>query len=165
MVYASEILARAHENMKGPLPDIENNELVKSFITLSNEIHLLQRLKGLNTTNTEISKKKNAILIFKTDGTLEIKTFKDAPDALTSLFILEKEIPHDDIVLVRADTSQEVREAYKNYFSDARDFIRLIEEGCEKLYANTLLLDTLDKYNTDKDTTVNTKKVIFSDLF
>ena len=165
MVYASEILARAHENMKGPLPDIENNELVKSFITLSNEIHLLQRLKGLNTTNTEISKKKNAILIFKTDGTLEIKTFKDAPDALTSLFILEKEIPHDDIVLVRADTSQEVREAYKNYFSDARDFIRLIEEGCEKLYANTLLLDTLDKYNTDKDTTVNPKKVIFSDLF
>ena len=58
-----------------------------------------------------------------------------------------------------------VREAYKNYFSDARDFIRFIEEGCEKLYANTLLLDTLDKYNTDKDTTVNTKKVIFSDLF
>ena len=165
MVYASEILARAHENMKGPLPDIENNELVKSFITLSNEIHLLQRLKGLNTTNTEISKKKNAILIFKTDGTLEIKTFKDAPDALTSLFILGKEIPHDDIVLVRADTSQEVREAYKNYFSDARDFIRLIEEGCEKLYANALLLDTLDKYNTDKDTTVNAKKLYFPTVF
>ena len=161
MVYASEILARAHENMKGPLPDIENNELVKSFITLSNEIHLLQRLKGLNTTNTEISKKKNAILIFKTDGTLEIKTFKDAPDALTSLFILGK----DDIVLVRADTSQEVREAYKNYFSDARDFIRLIEEGCEKLYANALLLDTLDKYNTDKDTTVNAKKLYFPTVF
>jgi len=165
MVYASEILARAHENMKGPLPDIENNELVKSFITLSNEIHLLQRLKGLNTTNTEISKKKNAILIFKTDGTLEIKTFKDAPDALTSLFILGEEIPHDDIVLVRADTSQEVREAYKNYFSDARDFIRLIEEGCEKLYANALLLDTLDKYNTDKDTTVNAKKLYFPTVF
>lgn len=45
------------------------------------------------------------------------------------------------------------------------DFIRLIEEGCEKLYANTLLLDTLDKYNTDKDTTVNTKKLYFPTFF
>ena len=64
---------------------------------------------------------------------MEVKTYKDATEALTALFILEKEVTHDDIVLVRADTSQEVREAYKNYFSDAREFIQLIEEGCEKL--------------------------------
>lgn len=48
--------------------------------------------------------------------------------------MLEKEVTHDDIVLVRADTSQEVREAYKNYFSDAREFIQLIENGCQKLF-------------------------------
>ena len=49
-------------------------------------------------------------------------------------FSLEKEVTHDDIVLVRANTSQEVREAYKNYFTDARDFIDLIENGCEILF-------------------------------
>lgn len=133
MVYASEILARAHENMSGPLPDISNDDLIRHFIALNEEIHLMQRLKGLNSTNAEISKKKNAILIFKPNGELDVKTYKDATEALTALFILEKEVTHDDIVLVRADTSQEVREAYKNYFSDAREFIQLIEEGCEKL--------------------------------
>ena len=134
MVYASEILSRAYENMYGPLPDLSNDELVRRFIALNDEIHLIQRLKGLNSTNTEISKKKNAILIFKPDGELEVKTYKDATEALTALFILEKEVTHDDIVLVRADTSQEVREAYKNYFSDAREFIQLIENGCQKLF-------------------------------
>ena len=91
-------------------------------------------LKGLNATNTETSNKKNAILIFKPNGELDVKTYKDATDALTALFSLEKEVTHDDIVLVRANTSQEVREAYKNYFTDARDFIDLIENGCEILF-------------------------------
>ncbi|HLW07178.1 MAG TPA: hypothetical protein VKY45_06395, partial [Marinilabiliaceae bacterium] len=52
---------------------------------------------------------------------------------LRALFKLEKEVPHVDIVLVKADTSDEVRLAFKNYFSDARDFIELLEEGCQKL--------------------------------
>jgi putative GTP pyrophosphokinase len=35
--------------------------------------------------------------------------------------------------LVKADTSEEVRFAFKNYFSDAQDFINLVESGCERL--------------------------------
>jgi hypothetical protein len=50
-----------------------------------------------------------------------------------ALFELEKEFPDSDVVLVRADTSDDVRLAFRNYFSDARDFIRLMEEGCAKL--------------------------------
>jgi hypothetical protein len=46
---------------------------------------------------------------------------------------LERQHPEYDIVLVKADTSDEVRLAFKNYFSDARDFIKLVEEGCAKL--------------------------------
>ena len=134
MVYASEILSRAYEHMFGPLPDLSNEELVRRFIELNKEINLIQLLKGLNATNTETSNKKNAILIFKPNGELDVKTYKDATDALTALFSLEKEVTHDDIVLVRANTSQEVREAYKNYFTDARDFIDLIENGCEILF-------------------------------
>jgi hypothetical protein len=49
------------------------------------------------------------------------------------LFELEKKYPERDIVLVRADTSDEIREAFKNYFSDARDFISLIQDGITKL--------------------------------
>ena len=32
-----------------------------------------------------------------------------------------------------AVTSEEVRVAFRNYFSDATDFIRLLEDGCAKL--------------------------------
>jgi putative GTP pyrophosphokinase len=42
-------------------------------------------------------------------------------------------MPDRDIVLVRADTSEDVRLAFKNYFSDARDFIGLVEDGCARL--------------------------------
>ena len=71
--------------------------------------------------------------IFSASGELEIREFRDAPDALRALFELEKQMPEHDIVLVRADTSDEVRIAFRNYFSDARDFIKLVDDGCAKL--------------------------------
>jgi hypothetical protein len=49
------------------------------------------------------------------------------------LFKHEKESPGRDVVLVRAGTSEEVRIAFRNYFTDAREFIRLVDEGCQKL--------------------------------
>jgi hypothetical protein len=72
-------------------------------------------------------------LIFSETGDLEVRAFRDAPDALRALFDLEKQFPDRDIVLVRADTSEEVRLAFRNYFSDAREFIRLVEDGCARL--------------------------------
>lgn len=41
--------------------------------------------------------------------------------------------PSSDIVLVRADTSAEVKTAFRNYFKDARDFVKLMDTGCAKL--------------------------------
>jgi hypothetical protein len=57
---------------------------------------------------------------------------------------LERENPGKDIVLVRADTSEEVREAFKNYFSDARDFIDLIDDGCRILLPDRVLKITAE---------------------
>jgi hypothetical protein len=133
MALASEILARAHENMTGPFSNVPDRDLVAGFLSLDKELGLLKALRGLNAANKAVSGKRNAILIFGDTGNLEIRTFRDAPDALQALFELERELPNQDIVLVRADTSDEVRLAFRNYFSDARDFIRLLESGCEKL--------------------------------
>jgi putative GTP pyrophosphokinase len=135
MALASEILARAHEGSKGPFPDLSDRELVKEFLALDGELHLLRMLRGLNATDKAVSAKRNAILIMSATGELEVKMYREAPDALRALFELEKEMPDRDIVLVRADTSDEVRIAFRNYFSDARDFIKLIENGCPKLTA------------------------------
>jgi ppGpp synthetase/RelA/SpoT-type nucleotidyltranferase len=133
MALASEILARAHENLKGPFPDLLDRELVAQFLTLDKELGLLQTLRGLNAANRVVSDKRNAILIFSASGELEVRAFRNAPYALRALFELERQMPDQDIVLVRADTSDEVRIAFRNYFSDARDFIRLLEDGCTRL--------------------------------
>lgn len=130
MALASEILARAFEDSKGSFPDLPNKEVVKKFLTLDEQIGLLRTLRGLNAADKVVTEKRNAILIFSAAGELEVREYRDATDALRALFELEKQLPDRDIVLVRADTSEEVRLAFKNYFSDARDFIDLVQRGC-----------------------------------
>jgi putative GTP pyrophosphokinase len=141
MAMASEILARAHEKQKGPLPEVPDRELVAKFLKAEKELGLLQTLRGLNAADKVVSSKRNAILIFSEGRPLEVRQFRDAPDALRALFELERRMPDRDIVLVRADTGEDVRLAFKSYFSDARDFIRLIEDGCTKLTAAKTVRD------------------------
>jgi putative GTP pyrophosphokinase len=133
MALASEMLARAHEGLKGPFPEMSDRKVLEEFLKIDKELTLLKTLRGLNQAKSEVSNKKNTILIFSDKGELEVKSFRDAPDALRALFQLEEQMPHSDIVLVRADSSDGVRLAFRNYFSDARDYIRLIDTACEKL--------------------------------
>jgi putative GTP pyrophosphokinase len=133
MALASEILARAHENMNGPFPDLDNKNLLIQFDALNTELHLMATLIGLNATDPKSTKNRNSILIFHPDGILEIRSYREATDALKELFKLEKESPDLDVVLVKADTNEEIRMAFKNYFSDAKDFVRLLKEAQTKL--------------------------------
>jgi putative GTP pyrophosphokinase len=139
MALASEILARTFEDSKGPFPHKNNDEIVKEFLRLDEELKLLNTLQGLNAADTMVSKNQNIILIFSESGALEIRTYRNAPEALRELFLLEKKYPKKDIVLVKADTSEDVRFAFRNYFSDARDFIKLINQGCETLSGATMI--------------------------
>jgi putative GTP pyrophosphokinase len=150
MTLASEILARAHEASKGALPNIDDRALVKKFLTAEKDIELLEMLRGLNPESKAETKNKNTILIFKDGEALEVKSFRDAPDALRGLFTLENEHPDWDIVLVRAESSTDVRLAFKNYFSDARDFIELIETGCTKLTQTKNILDVYKPHLSNK---------------
>jgi ppGpp synthetase/RelA/SpoT-type nucleotidyltranferase len=133
MALASEILARAHEKANGPFPEMDDRQLVRSFVDLDNKLGLIRTLRGLNAADKAVTQNRNAILIFRPMGELDVKTYRDATEALQALFELERLHPEYDIVLVRADSSDDVRLAFKNYFSDARDFIRLVEDGCAKL--------------------------------
>lgn len=133
MALASEIIARGHEKSHGPFPEKENKKLVKEFLALENELNLLNTLRGLNEINAEVSERKNVILIFSPKGELEAKTYRSAPEALRDLFKLESEHPDFDIVLVKADTTEDIRFAFKNYFSDTKDFVSLLEDACYRL--------------------------------
>lgn len=156
MALASEILSRAHEDLKGPFPNKSNREVLEEFLAIDKEISLLKTLRGLNQAKSEVSDKKNTILIFSDRGELEIKSFRDAPDALRALFILEKQMPQHDIVLVRANSSEEVRLAFRNYFSDASEFIRLIDSACAKLSGHATQKHTNQQTLAAKNTNTGT---------
>ncbi len=129
---ASEIIARAFESAFSCHSTLTNEELVVRFLDLDAKIGMMGMLRALNSADSEVSEKKNVILIFG-DESLETRTYRDATDALRELFRLEKERPGHDIVLVRADSAEEVRIAFRNYFTDAREFVHLIDRGCEML--------------------------------
>ncbi|UYH54859.1 RelA/SpoT domain-containing protein [Qipengyuania sp. SS22] len=138
LAYASEIIARTFEDSNSCFPDLSNTDLVQVFLEKDAEIGLMHMLRGLNSAHEEVDEKKNVILIFDPeiegdDRLRNITSFRDATDALRELFRLEAEHPELDIVLVRADTSGEVRIAFQNYFSDAREFINLVDHGCDRL--------------------------------
>lgn len=133
LALASEIIARAFEGSNSCHASLSNEEVVKGFLALDAELGLMRMLRALNSANGEVSDRKNVILIFSETEELEARSYRDATDALRALFQLERDNPGKDIVLVRADSSEEVRIAFRNYFSDAKEFIRLIDEGCHKL--------------------------------
>ena len=131
MLYASEIIARANEGFASFLADEPDADVLRRFAELDQELGLLTLLRGLNAVDSVASANRNVILIF--GEKLEVRSFASANDAIQSLFELEKANPGKDIVLVRADTSDDVRNAFRNYFSDAREFIDLIESGLSVL--------------------------------
>ena len=133
--FASEIIARAFESKKSCLSDLSDEQVVKGFKELDSKLNFMRMLRGLNVVDRHFSKRKNAILIFDEGGgsDLEIRLYPSAPAALEALFELEAENPGKDIVLVRADTGEDVKIAFKNYFTDARDFIKRIDKGCKRL--------------------------------
>lgn len=139
MALASELLARAHEQQVGPFPHVRTQDVLKEFLSLDRELHLMQTLRGLNSAKGDVTDKRNSILIFSKQGDLEVRNFRDATDALRALFELEKSMPDRDVVLVRADTSEEVRLAFRNYFTDAREFVRLVDSACAKLSGHTVM--------------------------
>ena len=57
-------------------------------------------------------------------------------EAQTKLIALEKEFPDDDIVLVGAKTIEEVMSAFRNYFSDVRDFLSMMHAAHDKCDPN-----------------------------
>ncbi len=133
MMLSSEILARSQEDLNGPFPEMSNSELLEKFFKIEKELNLLNRLRGLIAVKKASSENRNAILIFSKSADLEIRTYRTAPEALRALFDLEKEMPENDIVLVKADKSEDIRLAFKNYFSDANDFVFLVEDGINKI--------------------------------
>jgi putative GTP pyrophosphokinase len=73
------------------------------------------------------------VLQYEDNGDLQIHNFDKVSAATKALFQLEKDNPEDNIVLVQADTFEQIRSAYRNYFSDATEFLIAIDTACKAL--------------------------------
>jgi putative GTP pyrophosphokinase len=132
---ASEMIARAFEGCPGPLPDLSPEAILSEFYQLDGELSFLDMLRALEATNQEFeSNRTNIILIFSEDYPLEIRTYRGAFEAMTDLFKLESETlgPERDIVLVRGN-QKNVRDAFRNYFTDATDFVAYVDHALMSL--------------------------------
>lgn len=137
MMYASEMISRIYEGSLGPLPDKSATELVDEFEDLDQSLNFLGMLRTLESTNPSgHGNRNNIILIFDENEPLDIRTFKDATEALIALFTLETENSDNqkDIVLVRGSRS-DIRNAFRNYFQDATDFVKYMDRALEGLRA------------------------------
>lgn len=82
----------------------------------------------------------NVVLQLSAAGDLTIHQYPNIEAATEAYFNLEKHNPDDDIVLVRAKTFESIRSAYRNYFQNTNEFIKLIEIGVAELSVGKLVI-------------------------
>jgi len=130
---ASEILARFHEGLSNAMIDIETEDLCIEFHELEKKLNILQRLHALKASGGfDKIRRHNVLNVYKAnDGNLnlEILTFSSPGDAIEKASELEDSSESLNAVYVRADNPSQVRSAYRNYFNDPVDFVRLVNEA------------------------------------
>jgi putative GTP pyrophosphokinase len=127
----SEVFARTQEGMSSVHPDLSDAELLRRLEDLDAEINLMAMFR-LTKPSAETTTARAVILHLGANG-LKVHPFADRGAASGALFKLEKAYPDDDIVLVGADTFESIRSVYRNYFSDAADFVAYYDNGCGML--------------------------------
>jgi putative GTP pyrophosphokinase len=116
-----------------------NGEIVGEFQRIDKKLGLIGLFENLKQSGQVFGLKTNTLLIFhlepdEGEESLQIETFDNVNKAIDRYEELEKLNPGNlDIVLVRADSSEDVRVAFRNYFSDAHDFVRYVNDGCRVL--------------------------------
>lgn len=128
---ASEIIARRHENIANAFADVETEELQKKLQKLEKSMGILRRLELLKQFEDEDNLQNHNVLNIyrKEDGSLslEIIPYKTAAPAIAKATELEKSEESVNAVYVRSDNPKQLRSAYRNYFYDPVDFVRLIQ--------------------------------------
>jgi putative GTP pyrophosphokinase len=126
---ASELLARHHEAKKSCYPDLTDKDIKIEIRDIEQEVGIIRLLEGIHVSAEKLKDARNLILRMGSSGTLTVYGFTKTKTALERYFELEEEEGEDDIVFVRGDTNEGIRSAFRNYFSDARDFTSMIREA------------------------------------
>ncbi len=132
---ASEIIARKHEHVERAFLEVSTVELQEQLQDLEDELGILQRLSALKQFEDEEKLQEHTVLnVFQNpDGTtgLEVIPFKNSGDAIAKATELETLGLSLNAVYVRASNPKQLRSAYRNYFNDPIDFVKIIQEEAE----------------------------------
>lgn len=134
---ASEILARRYEGSTSCYPDTPLSTLVDTFQDCEYETRIIELFRRVNTKVVDIDFRKNNILVFpyvtpsdENSSELEIHSYKNVFTAIRHYNELEGELEdRADVVLVRADTFDNIRVTFRNYFADTTDFVHLLDDA------------------------------------
>lgn len=125
----SELLARRYEGSHSCLATASHVELVDEWYDIESRAQLFHQLKSVGGQEGNADLTGFVLLIMKNDNTLEIERQRSYKDALDRLISLEHNYPQWDIVLVSGDKSDSLRTVFRNYFQNATEFIRMVEEA------------------------------------
>jgi len=137
---ASEIISRTSESQKSCCREMSDAALKDEFQGADRRLGLLQTFDNLRGTSERGLKfKRNTLLIFRFDvgeneDSLQVLTYENVNRAIEAYDELEKKYGETaDIVLVRGESEANIRDAFRNYFSDARAFVDLMQHGLNVL--------------------------------
>ncbi len=131
----SELIARSYEAHTSCLPHLTNGQVLEELRSLEQSTGILAMLRALKRSSSQNVFKANTLLIAhigegaKTKP-LEIETYDNLTRAIERYSALEKQLGGTaDVVLVRAQSADDVRDAFRNYFADTHDFLTYIDHG------------------------------------
>ncbi|WP_291736726.1 RelA/SpoT domain-containing protein [Leisingera sp. F5] len=127
---ASEILAREQEGLKRAFLEKTRDELRLRLQELETKLGILQRLEALKQFDGFEKLGKHNVLNIVFSGkehSLEVYRFNSPQKAVTKANELESEASSLNAVYVRADNPNQLRSAYRNYFNDPLDFVRMLK--------------------------------------
>lgn len=135
----SELFVRIHESEKGCLSEKTDIELVERFTELEAETHTVTMIHGLHVAVNYRPLEKNSILQRTKRGELFIHTFSSFPKALRAISSIETLPETLNAVLVGAKTPHHIREAFRNYFEDTADFVKLLDDALLQIRGKKVL--------------------------
>lgn len=136
---ASELIARFYEGSISCLPDMPIADVKSKFLAYENNIRIMELFRRVNTKVVDIDFRKNNILIFpyvsaedENLSDLEIHSFDKVFRAIERYNDFEEKLADKaDVVLVRADSFDNMKVTFRNYFADTTDFVSMIQNALD----------------------------------
>lgn len=136
---ASELIARTYEGSTSCFPDMSIEEIREKFRLYEDKTRIVDLFRRVNTKVVDMDFRKNNVLVFpyvspdqENASDLEIHTFDNVFKAIDRYNTLEDRWGDDgDVVLVRADSFDNMKVTFRNYFADTTDFVGMVQDALQ----------------------------------